>query len=170
MSWDDAEDFLRRFIEVESAEVSKLIEMALPREIEADLSLDSLVPVLTWVSLQLSTVRVEPDDDLPVWIRECPSYARGLFEFDEPSKALVLRTAYYLGEVFVRFNRNLKWATGAQETAEKNMPVITGFRSDVEMAPLLVLENLFSRIIADGAPSETIRTAIEYWLSMAKTI
>lgn len=105
------------------------------------------------------------NSSLPAWIRECDSYLSGLEEFDEPSKVLVLRASYYLGESFVRYSDKLSWATGNLDTAEQNMPVITGFSDELEMAPMLVTENLFLRILADGAPYEDINRAIESWLS-----
>ena len=70
-----------------------------------------------------------------------------LFDFDDPSKIMVLRIAYYMGECFVRNFPDLVWAVGDAYTALKNIPVVSGFRGEQEMPPMLVAENLFARVL-----------------------
>ena len=72
---------------------------------------------------------------------------KGLYSFDDFSKVLVLRASYYLGECFVRNYNNLSWNIGLTHTAVVNMPVITGFKKKIELAPILVCENLLRRLV-----------------------
>ena len=78
---------------------------------------------------------------------------------------LVLRASYYFGESFVQHSNKLEWSTGNIETAEQNMPVITGFKYDIEMAPMLIIKNLFMRIVVRDVPTTDIDKAINTWLS-----
>lgn len=102
---------------------------------------------------------------LPAWITATEDYRRGLFEFAEESKPLVLRTVYYCGECFVRTFDELKWAVGDNATAQRNMPVITGFGNGIELAPILVTENLFRRILTEDPGTDAIERAISRWSS-----
>jgi hypothetical protein len=47
---------------------------------------------------------------------------------------------------------------------EKHMPVVAGFRGDQELPPLVVVENMFARIVADGGPLERINSTLDVWL------
>lgn len=161
----DAEAFLERFLDVESS-VAPMFLASLSRELSVqEYSIDSVAPALRFISSQISTFKKNPDDHLPDWITTSPSYARGLFEFDDASKVLILRGAHYLGESFVRTIPHLKWSTGHPDTAEQNMPVVTGFQSSLEMAPMLIVENLFRRMIADNAEPAVIDVAVDFWKS-----
>lgn len=53
---------------------------------------------------------------------------------------------------------------GDPEYVEKNMPVVAGFLSGDEMAPMMVVANLFARILGDGAPVTEIGSAIAAWI------
>jgi hypothetical protein len=55
---------------------------------------------------------------------------------------LVLRAAYFLGESFAKDYPELHWGRGNRETALQNMPVISGFKGNIEMPPIMVTENL----------------------------
>ena len=63
----------------------------------------------------------------------CDFHKQGLTEFAEELKVLILRAAYYLGESFHRRASALSWTIGNAELIEKNIPVISGFRSGTEM-------------------------------------
>lgn len=82
------------------------------------------------------------------------------FDFDEASKSIILAGAYYLGETFVRTFRQLRWATGNTEYLEGNMPVVTLFNHNIEMAPIMVVENMFSRVISGMGEPASIDAAI----------
>src|SRR5688572_17390003 len=90
----------------------------------------------------------------------------GVATFDEPSKILVLRAAYYLGESFVRCHSGLHWTVGNVETAEGNMPVVAGFDSGLELAPILIAENLL-RVITEPEKLGDIERTMEYWSQKA---
>lgn len=161
----EALEFLNRFIAVEEKAVTDMVRGADQEGIQADFTISSVPSVLKWVAGKLKTFPRQPDETLPSWITKCESYARGLFDFSEPSKVLVLRAAYYLGDSFVRDSSALSWSVGNCNTAEKNMPVITGFRFNLELAPILVVENLFRRMIADDGSDAAIDLAMNSWLT-----
>ena len=126
-------------------------------------SLDSLADVLKWMMAQVQVTRIPVPATEPWWIRQ--AHEDGLIEFLDDSKPVVLRAGYYLGECFVRNEPALRWTIGAPEFAEKNMPAVAGFPGKHEMAPVMVCENVFSRILGDRAPDTHINTMIQTWLS-----
>ena len=71
-----------------------------------------------------------------------------------------------MGQAMVLRGEGLRWSTGNPLIAEKNMPVVSGFRVS-EMAPILIVENLFSRIIREPNKVNDIEAAVEMWLSRA---
>ena len=163
LSPEEAETFLGQFLQVESVHIDGLVRQCSAEGVRADFGIDSIAPVMSWVAANLKTVPTAPDTQLPAWIRRTDSYAINLFELDELSKLLTLRASYYLGESFVRSHRVLRWTIGNRETAEANMPVVAGFQSELEMAPILIAENLLRRVVADPSKQADIDKAIHYW-------
>jgi hypothetical protein len=161
----EAEVFLDNYLNVESKAAAEMIIEAERDGIKADFSIQSTSYVLKWILYRVKTVPQKMNSSLPEWIRGYDSYVSSIIDFDEPSKVLILRASYYLGESFIRYSDKLSWTTGNPDTAEQNMPVITGFVDQIEMAPMLVTENLLLRIVVDGAPDKDINRAIESWLS-----
>jgi len=144
--------------------------LSLSKELEADgircdFSIPSLAPVLTSLLPKLVKIPLEPDLKVPTWIRNSETYKENLFDFDDASKRLVLGAAYYLGETFVRSFPVLHWTTGNPETALMNMPVVAGFRNGVEMAPMLVAENLLMSVLIDPSKQGDIEMAVSTWKS-----
>src|SRR5262249_20644976 len=90
-------------------------------------AMSSLPPLMRWLLQKLKTVPQLPDTSLPTWITKAEDYQRKLFDFDAPSKIVVLRIAYYTGECFVRNFPDLVWSVGGADTALKNIPVVSGF-------------------------------------------
>jgi hypothetical protein len=45
------------------------------------------------------------------------------------------------------------------------MPVVAGFRYGKELAPMMIMENLYSRILGDGASDADVDVMIETWQS-----
>lgn len=164
LSHEEAKTFLDRFLEVESVRINEVLEQCSSEGVRATLGVDSVVPFMRWIATKLKTGPVAPDMHLPMWIRKTDSYAQNLFEFDEVSKILTLRAAYFLGESFVKSFRNLHWTIGNSETAEANMPVVAGFQSGLEMAPLLIAENLLRRVIAEPSKQSDIDKAVDFWV------
>jgi hypothetical protein len=164
LSREEAKTFLDRFLEVESSHVNEVLERCSSEGVRANLGVDSVTPFMRWVATKLKTVPTAPDKQLPMWIRQTDSYAKNLFELDDVSKVLTLRAAYFLGESFVRSFHNLHWTIGNPETAEANMPVVGGFQSGLEMAPILIAENLLRRVIAEPNKQSDIDKAVDYWV------
>lgn len=165
MSPQEAREHLQGFLETESAAVESLRAGAEQSGVEMNFSIDSLPSVLRWIIGKVQIVRVPVPESEPEWVRSF--HKDGLIDFDEESKYWILRAAYYLGECFVRNYPSLQWTTGDPEYIEKNMPVVAGFRNGDEMAPMMIVENLFLRILGDSAPITSIDTAIETWMKDA---
>ena len=169
LSETDAKVFLENFLSVESLEIKNLIETAQDEGVVADFSIESIAPMFRWGISKIETIRKDPDKSLPEWIRTSSSYLDNHFSFSESSKLIILRLAYYLGETFIRSFPPLMWAVGNRETAEQNMPVITGFKYGIEMAPILVSENMIGRIVADSGKINDINLMIESWKKDVKS-
>lgn len=163
LSKKDADTFLRRFLEAESSNIKGTLKRCAADGIKTDFSIKSLSPFIRWILKRMGTIRLEPDPKVPQWIRNTDSYAKHLFEFNVRSKKLVLQTAYYLGESFVRSHSSLRWGTGDIKTMEANMPVVAGFRYELEMAPILVTLNLLERVIAEPEKMGDIEIMINIW-------
>jgi len=160
----EAKVYLENFLVEASAGFSSLIPILATENIFVDYSIESINPVLNWVVKNLKTIPKESDAALPKWITDTEIYKKGLYSFDDFSNVLILRLAYYFGECFVRNNQNLFWTTGAPKFAEKNMPVIAGFMKEMELAPMLVCENLVRRILG-GQSINTVDIAVTTWQS-----
>jgi hypothetical protein len=167
LSPGEAREHLRVFLEVGGAASESLVRAAAREGVRADFTIESIADVLAWIASQLSTVPGEPTGDIPWWIRGTESYKAGLFDFDEPSRILVLRGSYYLGESFVRsYPRRLSWNTGDRDTITQNMPVVAGFLGRVELAPMMVTENLMRDAAAGAKRKDDIATVIGKWVSL----
>jgi hypothetical protein len=46
------------------------------------------------------------------------------------------------------------------------MPVVAGFSSGQEMAPMMVCENVFGRVASGGAPESHIDVMVKTWMKM----
>ena len=163
LSPDDAENLLQQFLAEESSAVTSLIDAALDDGIDAKFSLASARILLPWAAQFASAVETAPPPDLPEWLREVHEQHYGFYELDAPTKICVLRCGYFLGQFFVAEFPSLRWTTGDTETALGNMPVVAGFSHDLELPPLLVMENLFGRIVRDPEKLGDIDTAISKW-------
>ena len=163
LSKTEAQEFLDNFLTVESVEIQTLIKSAQKQGIATDFSVDSIEPLFHFSLDQIETVSKEPDGRLPDYILGSSSYIENLFDFSEASKVIIVKLAYYLGEAFVRTYPQLSWSTGNQENAEQNMPVITGFNHNLEMAPMLISENIIARVIADPESSGDIKAMVKSW-------
>ena len=157
---DQAQTYLDSFREVEREAIDKMMPLVADDGCNMDYSLSTLGHLLKWMVKTVRVDRVPVPDEVPSWIRQ--AHPDGLTEFDEGSKTIVLRTAYYLGECFARLPE-LRWATGNIEYLYKNMPVVTGFQFDKELPPLVVVDNMFAIIAGDGGPPARIDTTIEVW-------
>lgn len=163
LSQNEAHAFLRRFLEVESSKINKTVKKCTAAGLRMDYSIKSISPFMRWVLRKLTAVSRESDPAVPEWIRNTASYTTRLFDFDGPSEELVLQAAYYLGESFIRSHSSLRWGTGDINTFEANMPVVTGFQHDLELAPILIAENLLRRVTAEPKKIGDFQIAVESW-------
>jgi hypothetical protein len=128
-------------------------------------SLSELPSELLQIGLRLQTVPIEADPSVPEFVRNTEDYREGLFEFTEDSKRLIIGAAYLIGDCFVREYPKLSWGSGNPEYATGNMPVIRGFSTGEELAPLLVANNLFRRLVKNRAMTRIFETCVERWSS-----
>jgi hypothetical protein len=163
LSKDDARAFLHHFLELESSTIKETAKYSAAEGVVMDFSVKSVPPFMKWIFKNLGSTPQKPDPTVPEWVQNTESYTKNLFEFNEPSKVLIMHGAYYLGESFVKSHGSLHWDIGNIETAEANMPVIKGFQRGLEMAPILVTNNLLRRVTADPSKLSDIEGAIEYW-------
>jgi hypothetical protein len=161
MSPEEAREHLQGFLEAERATMDVMVPASAQVGVKMNYSLETLPSVLKWILSNVTIVRVPVPASEPAWVREF--HKEGLVDFPEESKYLILRAAFYLGECFVRSNRALSWSVGSTDRVEKNMPVVSGFRHDKEMAPMMVCENVFGAILGDGKPDSAIDTMVDTW-------
>jgi hypothetical protein len=166
LSLKDATEYLRRFIDFESRAMEEVTKEAHNAGLKLDYSVRGLPTILKWIMHRIHISRLPVPLSEPEWIRQ--SHKDGIIEFDEASKILILRAAYYLGECFVRTFPSLRWTTGNPEYMEKNLPAVAGFRAGNEMAPMMVVESLFGRILGDDGPETDIDRAVDTWVENAR--
>lgn len=155
--------FLQRFLEVESLHIKETAKRCAADGVKMDFSLKSIPPFMRWICAKLKTIQKEPDPSVPKWLRSNEVYAKNLFDFDEASGILVMRAGYYLGESFVRSFRSLRWGTGDVRTADANMPVVAGFKHELEMPPIIVADNLLARLVVDPKTPRGAKKCVESW-------
>lgn len=160
---EQARGLLNEFLDEESRLGETTFKIASEDGIVCDYSIQSLPEFLRWVFKHLRTVQKGPDPSVSEWIRSTDSYKSGLFDFVDESKNLLVRASYYLGECFIRTYPCLQWSIGNSEFAYANMPVVTGFQHEVELAPLMVLENTCRRIIKKPSRISDIDTMVAKW-------
>ncbi len=165
---DEARQFLVDYLEQEGTAWAEAEPAMLKTGIKTKIAMDNIASILIWFFEQLETMPVKPDLTLPHWIRATDSYTNGLFEFDEQSKILILRGAYLLGECFVIEHKSLSWDIGDAKSAVKHMPVVNGFKHSMEMSPIMVVENIYKKVLADGAPIDCIQNIINTWQGFIK--
>jgi len=157
---DEARAFLAEFRASQERVLEEIGPHAARAGVPMNFSLSSLPDVLKWMVNRVRVHRVPVPRDEPWWIKQ--AHAGGLTEFDDDSKPMVLLAAYYLGECFARLT-GLCWSTGDEEFLHKHMPVIKGFAVDKELPPLVVVSNMFLRILGDNGPESRINETIETW-------
>jgi len=146
LSADDARAYFERYVEVESREVERMLLEVRSDGVAADFTIASIAGVLAWTQGRIRVVATEPAADTPAWLRDSMEQHHGGFlGFDEESRPLVLRASYYFGQSFVADAPRLEWSLGRPERAEFQQPVVTGFRTDADLPPLEVAENLLLR-------------------------
>jgi hypothetical protein len=165
LSSKEAQEYLDEFLLFGKTRAIEILEANLHFTTHIEFRVDLISSIFKELIGTVKTVPRDPDITLPEFIRRTPEYEKGLFDFDEASKSIILAAAYYLGEAFVRNYEQLSWATGNTDNAEGNMPVIVPFKHDIEMAPILITENLFRGVISEIRTRDSIDIAVEAWIN-----
>ncbi|MCM3869534.1 MAG: hypothetical protein ND895_02390 [Pyrinomonadaceae bacterium] len=158
----EAQDYLEAFRSECSSKIVETLRDASSAGVRTDFSLESIAPLMVWLLPRLDTIARPEDPAVAEWIRVTPGYKSGLYDFSEPAKSLLRQMAYYLGETFVRHFPALRWSTGQKKSALCHMPVITGFAHQLELPPLLVVENSLRKMIEAGT-SDCVTKAVTVW-------
>ncbi len=157
---DQAQRFLNDFRESQEQTLEELRPFAADDGVKLDHALSSLPDALKWMVKRVRVHWIPVPDNEPSWIRQ--AHPEGLIEFDDDSKTMIFLAAYYLGECFAHLP-GMRWATGNVEYMGKHMPVVGGFCLDDELPPLVVIRNMFARILGRGAPITGIDSTIKEW-------
>ena len=165
----EATKLLEDFLHAGTSRADDMATAAHTARVPVDYSVSSIPGVLKWLLSMVRTVDRAEDKALPDWIRSSQPYRSGPFDFDDPSKDLVLRGGFYLGESFVRSFEHLSWDTGEPGFIQENMPVVKGFKDGDELPPLLIVNNLFHRVLVDSGKLSDIERAVNYWSSRVET-
>lgn len=165
LSKEEAQEYLDEFLLFGKGRGIEILEGHLHFTRDLDFNIQSLSPILKALLPALKTIPRTPDETLPHWIRNTPDYKKGLFDFDESSKSIVLAAAYYIGETFTETYKSLSWSTGNIDYAQGNMPVVRGFKYKKELPPILISENIFHGIISGISTIDSIDTAINAWMN-----
>lgn len=160
---EEAQEYLDEFLIFGKERGIKILEETLHFTIDLDFTIESLPKVIKNLLPRLETVSRKPDPNVPEFIRNTADYHKNLFDFDEKSNLILLAAAYYLGETFVWNFEKLRWSTGKTDYIEANMPVVKTFKYGIEMAPIMIMENIFGRIISGMGDLSGIDTAIAAW-------
>ena len=163
---DEAYSFLSRYRQEGERELARLAIELESRGGTVDYSTASIRDAFGSVAGQLSTIPTPPDPSLPSWILESETYQVSRYRFAESSYDSVVALSIYFAEVLLREAQGrLHWEIGSPEVAVQNQPCLGGFRNGVQMAPLLVTENLLRRIVEtpDPAVLEDVTRAVATW-------
>ncbi len=164
---EEAREFLSSFLEITKKRWDEMIPALQNDKLKTDYKIESLEPVFLWVFERLKTVPREEDPEVPDWVRNTDSYKEGLFDFDKQSENMILGLSYYFGESFVRSFNNLYWTSGNTEQFQCNMPVIAGFKNDLELPPHNNIQAIFRRAIKDRKIDIHVSKMIKIWASDA---
>ena len=160
---EESSAYLDEFLELGRSALPEFTAAAERGGVRADGSLDSIGELARWVAAAATTIPLEPDPDLPEWIRESESYEANLFDFDDESRARLMRMAFYLGQAFVDADPQLRWAVGRADTAPQGQPVVSGFAHELELPALLVAENIIRDALSGGEVGGRATNAVDYW-------
>ncbi len=83
--------------------------------VTAGSSVESIGSVFSWLQPKVRVITVEPEDDMPNWLRESMEAHHGGFaDFEEESRPLVLRASYYFGQSLSRASRGSSGRSAAR--------------------------------------------------------
>lgn len=165
MSTEDAELFLHSF---QTQGKQWIISETRSFELEGirmDYSMSSAC-ALYRRTLAKTKYLVKENESIEPWIKTANIKYAKMVVIDEGSSESLLSTSYYIGQCFVRNYDTLYWAVGRTETAIAKAPVVSGFRNETELCPILVVENLIKRAILFPEMPHDIKSTIETWQNM----
>lgn len=157
---EQAKELLQEFLACGKKHTPSLIQTLSEDGLKADFSLDSVGPILTWGAAQVQFTTRPMGSEIPVHIRDVHG---GVYrDFTEKSRGVVMACAYYLGESFVRCGSQLTWGLGSEEYIEARMPVVKGFLYGLELAPLMIVGNVFRRL-SEGRDRRDPQLMVDHW-------
>ena len=137
-------NFGEQFLSTEAEKMKYLGEEINKDGIMTDYSILSIVPVTKWFLGRAKMVQDTTD--------------REILEKINP---LILDSAYYMGESFVRSTRSLSWRTDIKDNI---LPKVTGFKFNICMCPLSDTYEMFEDILINRKSLEEVERTILMWL------
>ena len=134
-------DFAQHFLEDEADRTRGLWEKMEKEMIIPDYSIPSVIPVIRWLSGKAKTLYV---------------VSRG---YDKRVISLILHSAYYLGESFVRSNKTLSW-----DTDTTAFPEVKGWKFGIRMSPIMESYEIFGNLLTEKKPTGIIEKKVLSWL------
>ncbi len=113
MTPEEAHEYFDRFLEAERPIAEQLQSRAISQGVPYNYMLDSIPLVVLWPMQGIHASRVPVPSSEPWWIQK--AHQGGLLEFEDDAKSAILRSAYYLGESFVRAFQILRWRPGGKK-------------------------------------------------------
>jgi hypothetical protein len=125
-----------------------------------DFSPSSLVRVWKHFQACLTTREKTAEEwsEIPEWATETTTTVM----FTEETKLRIVRTAFYLGEVFTRQCPHLKWEI-AKSGVYRDKPVLTGFRHGLEFCPLNLVEVQAWKAVRRQADKTELMELFDIW-------
>lgn len=140
----DHNTFGEQFLQKEPERIRGISSELNKDGIMTDYTILSIVPVTKWFLGRAKAIQ--------------DSTSRGVLENISP---LILDSAYYMGESFVRSTRSLSWTT---DNKENIIPMVTGFKFSIRMCPITDTYGIFEDILIGKQNMEEVERTILMWL------
>lgn len=138
-------DFAEQFLRNETERMREIGEEINKDGIMTDYTILSVVPVTKWFVGRAKAIH----DAGHVGLN------------NEKISPLILDSAYYMGESFVRSTRSLSWVTNNKDNI---IPTVTGFKFSICMCPITDTYGIFEDILINRQSMEEVERTILMWL------
>lgn len=138
-------DFADQFLRKETERMKMICDDINKDGIMTDYTILSIIPVIKWF---LGKAKAMHDLE-----------STGLH--DIKTTPLILDSAYYMGESFVRSTKSLSWSTSNKDNTT---PTVTGFKFSISMCPITDTYGIFEDILINKQSMEEVERMILMWL------
>ncbi len=138
-------DFADQFLRNETERMREICDDINKDGIMTDYTILSVVPVTKWFVGRAKAIHDTENTGL----------------HDAKITPLILDSAYYMGESFVRSTRSLSWTTDNKDNV---IPTVTGFKFSIRMCPITDTYGIFEDILIGKQKMEEVERTILMWL------